>query len=339
MFNTLRRYKVTDLEAIVAVTNAAALFDATENGTSVLEMTNFFMLPGLVPAENAFVVEEDGRIVAFAFLNLIQDNHECSFRVWFQVHPVRRGRGLGERLLARLYERAQERLPECKTDLVKFSTHADMSEHDRIAILERSGLEEVRRGWTMVRPTLDDIPTPHYPEGIRIRAYRVGEDDPAAHQLDNEVFRDHWGHVDYPFELWEHYLVEPGVRPDLSLVAENGATGELAGFCMLAIRDEENKRLGTARGWIDILGVRRAYRRRGLGTALVLAGLEKLREAGMAQAVLGADSENLTGATRIYERVGFRVHRTRIIFSKTMREPQNVRAYRQAQTQAGLKGP
>ncbi len=339
MFNRLRRYKVTDLEAIVAITNAAALFDATENGTSVLEMASFFMLPGLVPAENAFVVEEDGRIVAFAFLNLVQDEYECSFRAWFQVHPVRRGRGLGERLLARLYERALERLAECKTDLVKFSTHADISEHSRIAILERFGLQEVRRGWTMVRPTLDNIAAPQYPEGIRVRAYRVGQDDRAAHQLDNEAFRDHWGHVDYPFELWEHYLVEPGNRPDLSIVAENSSTGELAGFCMLAIRDEENKRLGTQRGWIDILGVRRAYRRHGLGTALVLAGLGNLRESGMAQAVLGADSENLTGATRIYERVGFQVDRTRIIFSKTMRELQNMHAYQQPQTQAGVLGP
>lgn len=339
MFNPLRHYHPEDLEGIVAVTNAAAVFDASEYGTSLQEMSDRLCMPGLIPAENGFVMEEDGRIVAFAFLNLLQDAHECSFRAWFQVHPIRRGRGLEELLLARLYARAEERLGECNAPTVKFNTSADSSERDRIGVITSFGLHEVRRGWTMVRPTLDHIPAPQFPGDVLARAYRTGADDRAVHAADTEAFRDHWGHVDHPFEIWEHYMAEPGIKPELSIVAADRATGEVAGFCMIAINDEEIKRLGVRRGWIDILAVRRPYRRHGLGTALVLAGLQNLNHAGMAQAALGADSENLTGATRIYARAGFQVHTTQVIFSKMMREPRPLSAARDADARSHLTGP
>ncbi|MCD6555341.1 MAG: GNAT family N-acetyltransferase [Anaerolineae bacterium] len=65
-------------------------------------------------------------------------------------------------------------------------------------------------------------------------------------------------------------------------------------------------RTGRREGWVDTLCVRRPYRRRGVGEALLLAGLHKLRDAGLEIAALGTDAENLTGAVRLYERVGFR---------------------------------
>ena len=62
----------------------------------------------------------------------------------------------------------------------------------------------------------------------------------------------------------------------------------------------------------------RSFLRRA-GLALLVAALRNLRDAGAQQAALGADSENLTGATRIYERVGFSVSLTRAAYRKKMR--------------------
>ncbi|MBI4790185.1 MAG: GNAT family N-acetyltransferase [Chloroflexi bacterium] len=321
MPNTIRNYRSTDLEAIVTLLNAADTFDKTEEGASIAETRDFFSTPGLTPEENVFVAEEDGRIVGYAILRAAKSDTETTFRTWYQVHPIRRGRGLEERLLNRLHARAEERLGECATETVNFDSMVVLPDAARRALFERFALREVRRLWRMVRPLPHDLTEPEFPEGIITRRYRIGEDDAAMHRADTEIFRDHWGHTDEPLEMWQHYVAQPMFRPDLTVIAENLATREIAGYCTIAVNNEENKRLGVKRGWIDILGVRRAYRRQGLGTALLVAGLHALRGAGLIQAALGCDSENVTGATRIYERVGFRVDRTRIIMRKRMRGP------------------
>lgn len=319
MTSTIRTYRPIDLEEIVALINAADTIDQTREGTSVQDTQEWLSVPGLIPEENVFVAEEDdGRIVGYAYLRFVQSDTESSFRGWYQVHPIRRGRGLEERMLTRLFSRAQERLLECSNPVIHFSTHASGSEKERLAILEQFGLREVRRNWLMVRPTLEGIPEPHFPAGIRTRAYRLQDDDAEMHRADTEVFRDHWGHADAPLELWQHYMSSPSVKPDLSVIAEDEA-GQIAGFCMVAINDEENRRLGTKRGWIDILGVRRPYRRQGLGTSLIQQGMQNIRAAGLSQAVLGCDAQNLTGATRVYKRVGFEVDKVRIILRKPLR--------------------
>lgn len=316
---TIRNYREKDLESIVALINAAEAFDHVEDGTSVGEIRSFLTQPGLIPEENVFVAEdENANLVAYAFLRLVHEPNADSFRTWFVVDPTERQQELEERLLAQLYARAEARLGECANATVTFNSFVNVLEHERIAALERFGLREARRFWLMVRPNLLDLTNPKFPGSIIARAYRVKDDDVPVHAADNDAFRDHWGYTEHPLEDWLHYVSQPFFRPDLTIIAEDAATKEVAGFCITAINAEENKRLGVPRGWIDIIGVRRPYRQRGLGTALLLAGLRNLRDAGFQQAVLSCDSENTTGATRIYERVGFRVEKTRAAYRKTM---------------------
>ncbi len=328
---TIRTYRPGDLEELVALENAADRADQTQEGTSIQEMKDLLSMPGLAPERNVFIAEEDdGRIVGYGLIWLRQSEDESFFRGWYQVHPIRRGRGLEERILSRVLERAQERLPECTTQQIGFSTHANGPDKSRIAVLERFGLREVRQSWQMLRSTLDELPEPRLPGNMNLRAYCMKEDDVEMHRADTEVFRDHWGHVDNPLEMWQHYVSQPMFKPDLSIIARD-ASGEIAGFCIVAVNDDENRRLGTCRGWIDILGVRRSYRRNGLGTALILQGLHNLHAAGLSQAVLGCDAENLTGANRIYERVGFKVDKIRIIFRKDLRPAQPATRIRAAE--------
>ena len=66
------------------------------------------------------------------------------------------------------------------------------------------------------------------------------------------------------------------------------------------------KRLGDW-GFIATLGVRPAWRRRGLGLALLHESFRRFAERGETTAALGVDSENPTGAAHLYERAGMRV--------------------------------
>jgi ribosomal protein S18 acetylase RimI-like enzyme len=97
---------------------------------------------------------------------------------------------------------------------------------------------------------------------------------------------------------------DPEYRPDLDLVAV-APDGTLAGFCLCSIGREENARLGRDEGWVDTLGTHPAYRKLGLGRALLLTGLRRLRASGIAVAVLGTGQGN--PAVALYESAGFRV--------------------------------
>src|SRR5262249_61438762 len=62
-------------------------------------------------------------------------------------------------------------------------------------------------------------------------------------------------------------------------------------------------------GWVGTLGVRRAWRRRGIGEALLYRSFGALHARGQNHVRLSVDAENTTGATRLYERVGMPVLR------------------------------
>ena len=88
-------------------------------------------------------------------------------------------------------------------------------------------------------------------------------------------------------------------RPDLWWLVRDG--DEIAGVCL--------NRMGDAgepdHGYVHILGVRRPWRRRGLGEALLRHSFRDFWRRGVSTRVsLDVDGENTTGAVRLYERVG-----------------------------------
>jgi ribosomal protein S18 acetylase RimI-like enzyme len=86
------------------------------------------------------------------------------------------------------------------------------------------------------------------------------------------------------------------------------------------IHPEQNERLGVKRGWVEHISVGRPWRRRGLARALIAASFPLLRARGMTEGALGVDSENETGALRVYERCGFVVVSQSSDYSRTLEE-------------------
>jgi ribosomal protein S18 acetylase RimI-like enzyme len=82
--------------------------------------------------------------------------------------------------------------------------------------------------------------------------------------------------------------------------------GEVAGQVRAYINAEENEQFGRKRGYTEHISVRRPWRRRGLARALIAASFPLLRERGMTEAALGVDTENVSGALRVYEACGFK---------------------------------
>ncbi|SCC42102.1 Uncharacterized protein BW664_03413 [Bacillus mycoides] len=67
---------------------------------------------------------------------------------------------------------------------------------------------------------------------------------------------------------------------------------------------------------ITHLGVRRSKRKQGLGLALLQYAFGQLYEEGISKVHLNVDSENITGAPRVYEAAGMEVQSKFVRFDK-----------------------
>jgi mycothiol synthase len=94
---------------------------------------------------------------------------------------------------------------------------------------------------------------------------------------------------------------------------------QVAGMVRACIRSAENEQFGRQRGWVENISVRRPWRRRGLARALIgRHRITALRERGMTEGALGVDTENLSGALRLYESCGFVVSKREATWRKPL---------------------
>jgi GNAT superfamily N-acetyltransferase len=165
---------------------------------------------------------------------------------------------------------------------------------------ERAGFRLVRHSYRMQISLDGTADPPSWPQGLTVRTHRPG-DERTFYDVHQETFEDSWEHERFPYEEWVHWFLAPPLfDPGLWFLAEGG--GEAAGIAICHGRPE-----APDLGWVGILGVRRPWRRRGLGRALLLHAFEEFRGRGLARAGLGVDAESLTGAHRLYENVGMHV--------------------------------
>ena len=317
---SVRNYRPEDLPALVAMINEADEYDQLERRTTREGLEFEMKWPNYHPETDCFLAWKNGRLVAYAdfLLRPGEENTEAIFYTWGLVHPRWRRLGIGRHLMEAVHRRAMARRPEVGNKRAYLQGSGRDIEADRQALFEGLGMHRVRYFFDMARPIDNGLPPAEMPPGFRLRTFDPDRDVEAVWQVDVGAFRDHWGWSGFPFEEYEHWLRQPHFRPELWLIAEEEATGKAAGICLNEVDPDWIAETGRQEGLIGTLGVLRDYRRRGLGTALLAQGLRALRQAGMNFAHLGADAENLTGAVRIYERLGFKVRKTTAVYRRAL---------------------
>jgi mycothiol synthase len=314
----------SDIQALAGLMNAAASVDGAEYARTVEEVRRMMSAPLFLPEENCFLFEVAGQLVAYGRVDLEEGPGNSVFFVRGTVHPDWRRRGIGTRVMERIEQRIQERLEEASQQAVYANTWTQLKHEDRQALSRKMGYELARYFFDMERTLRKggspvEVPEPVYPAGIVVQSMKERPDLEAVWLAVNESFRDHWGHTDLLLEQWQHWIAEPAYRSDLWFIAWDTEHDEPAGVCLTSIEPGHNARVRRQEGWVRVLGVRRPYRKQGLGRALLLSGMKALQEEGMDWAMLGVDSENLTGALRLYEGAGFRPVKRSAAFRKVLR--------------------
>lgn len=153
-------------------------------------------------------------------------------------------------------------------------------------------------------------PAPQWPEGIAVRTFVRDQDEQATYQADEEAAEDKGYHTPLTYDGWVKGMrvEKESFDPSLWFLASEG--NEIAGVALNIFSKESNT------GWVDHLSVRRAWRNRGIGKALLLHSLGEFYRRGVEHIKLSVDSKSLTNAPRLYEQVGMRTIQQYHIYTK-----------------------
>ncbi|HEY7416511.1 MAG TPA: GNAT family N-acetyltransferase [Ktedonobacteraceae bacterium] len=268
-----------------------------------------FNMPGFDIATDSWLVHaQDGLLVGMAAID--QMEHA---RLWldFAVHPQYQDQGIGEYLLheAEMWGQRQVSLaaPELR---VVISVGEDVLDQASQQLLLGQGYQVVRRTWRMEIELQEPPIAPQWPAGIHVRTVAPGMER-AVYEVDEEAFKDHWGHTPHTFDEWSYWTTQyKDYDPSLWFLAMDG--DEIAGIALCGIEKEVG-------AWVHVLCVRRLWRRKGIAMALLQHSFAEFYKRGQRAAYLTVDSQNLTGATRLYERAGMYVIRQRDRYEKELR--------------------
>lgn len=240
--------------------------------------------------------------------------------IWGRVHPAYEGLGIGTWMLQWAEERALEASRTSTPEQLRFAPRvgsfhqADKSKK----LFEEMGYTYIRSSYHMLIEMEGPVPEPVWPEGITLRTFNPKTDAEALYHADTESFRDHFGFVEESFEegfkRFKHFQLEyEGFDPTLVFLAMDGE--EIAGFNICRPHAYDDPDLG----WVGTLGVRRPWRKRGIGLALLRHSFNEFYWRGKRKVGLGVDAQNLTGALRLYENAGMHVHRAFDQYEKELR--------------------
>ncbi len=303
---------------MISIYDASNEADQIKESTTVEQMSHYFEHTKKVdPKKDVLIAETEREAVAYCHV-FWEDEYE-SPRVYFSsgfVRPEWRRKGLGTAMLAHNEGRLRQIAEDHPAKLAKvLHTWAADTEFGSSALFRKAGYEPIRYFFLMLRPLDQPIPDAKLPEGLELSPSDSSQFRQIYEAL-NEAFRDHWGHVEGTEESYRRWASNPLRDPELWKVAWDGK--EVAGMVLNEIKTEENKKLGVNWGWTDPIGVRRPWRRRGLAKALILESLKKLKSRGFSHAALGVDTENPSGALKLYEDLGFTVEERWTDFRKNM---------------------
>jgi mycothiol synthase len=294
---TIRAPRIEEAEAATELLNEHS---RSMHGTDDLvpsELREYWESPDVDFERDVLLAEEpDGSIVGYADIG-VQGDH-----VWLDI------RGMELESLRALRDAIELRAAEKKPGALLLGF---LSGEDRLLrqVYDEAGYRPIRHSFRMEIDLQGVPPSSAEPQGVVIRPMRDGEVE-QVYEVHQQSFEDAWMHSRDSFEQWEHWFVtSESFDPSLWFVAESD--GEIVGVAICRVRETE-----VGLGWVNVLGVLRSHRRRGIGEALLRHTFAEFARRGFERVGLGVDAESPTGAVALYERAGMHVARRHLQVEK-----------------------
>ncbi|GGQ41257.1 GNAT family N-acetyltransferase [Couchioplanes azureus] len=284
-----RRPTLDDIPEILALAHASDVAAVGEPDFTVDEVREALTGPNTDMARDCWLaLDADGAVVGWAYPHNVDRGDRDFLEVY--VWP---GRGVPAQrpLLELLLARAAERGAEFGHESYTVRAGAIPTEKAWIETLTDAGFTFLKQHARMTMSLEGVSPVaPEPPAGITVRPVGAGELR-RFHATIAEAFAD----SDHPTAGYEAWRSQAGEASGEWFVAF--ADGEWAGVLQSSESAAED-------GWVRYLAVLRAYRRRGVGEALLRRAFAAYAARGCTRAGLGVDMANPTKAARLYHAVG-----------------------------------
>ena len=316
----LRRFRgEVDYEVLASIVQQSFDADGLDYFYTADDARRFYEHPhNFDPYEDTMYVQVGSETVGY--LDVAWRKESEGNRIYrhggYLLVPWRRKR-IGTAMLGWIEQRLRQIAAGHPEDGARFlRAWADDKEIGKLALFEAQGYRPVRYFFEMVNRSMNQLPEALLPSGLEIRPAKPEHYRPVWEALD-EAFRDHWGHSPHVEANYQRWIKDRRFQPELWTIVWDG--DQVAGTILNYIDEEENRERNRKRGYTEDICVRRPWRRRGLARAMLLKSIRRLKDLGMTEAALGVDTDNPSGALRLYTSVGFEPAHKDIVYDKPLR--------------------
>ncbi|MFE6613007.1 GNAT family N-acetyltransferase [Amycolatopsis sp. NPDC057786] len=297
---TWRPLTPRDAQASADLLNAMEAVDGIgENYTA--EDTLQELIDPYADLERASLAAFDGDVMAGYVKIRFKPSAEEVHRVFLDggVHPGYRRRGIGGSLVDAGVAAAKV-VHELQHPSAKLVVDVNRPEHIAgLAELVRSrGFVPVRH-FQRMEHSLRVVDGPVIPEGFRIEPWSERNDEDFRN-VRNEAYRDYWGAVPMPADLWRNKITNQTFRPEVSFLLRDA--NRAAGVLVAMSWDADTEATGVRDAHFMVIGTLREYRRRGVAGALMGHALRSAAARGYDRASVNVDSADPSG---VFENAGF----------------------------------
>ena len=310
----LRAATIDDVAEIASLLDAATMA-WVRRPTTADEVRDRLNKPHTTPERDSVVaVDGDDTILGFGH---VWPARPEEIRCFGRTHQQHRGEGVGTSIQSFLIARAAEIAAEAaEPDPVSLTATTWPGDADGEAMMAAVGYTPARYYQKMRMDFAERSPSQVAdPPGVTLRGFTT-DDEAAIFAAFEEAFADHWGEENPDEAEWWHDRRDAeavNYDPGLWILAMDG--DEIAGF-VTAVVDHDDA--GLAYGYIYDLGVRPGWRGHGLGECLLTRSIELLRGKELPYVLLDVDTENTTGAVRLYTKVGMQPRPSYMIWSRPL---------------------
>ena len=308
---TWRPLRASDADALHTLIAAIETFDKSPYRTSRSEVQEIMEGDWKdLAADTMVAVDATGELRAYATVE-VRPGDVSTIRAFVTggVHPQAREVGIGTALIAWMTARARAKLA-ARTDSGpgRIVTYLDDSAPNQWTFYEDAGYTALRFYSALRRDLSDPIHTQPLDATLRIQPWSADVDD-ATRLAHNDAFRDHWGSEPDTVQSWVQG--RSTFAPTWSFVVldddRESETGGpfVAGYLLSGRYEQDWPIAGYSSGYIETLGVRRAYRGRRIALALLAAAMNAYRDDGIEYAELDVDLDNPSEAFGLYSSLGF----------------------------------
>lgn len=296
-----------DLPALAALVARIEAHDDPPYRTTREEAGEYLEGAGSDPARNSLGgFDPAGDLRAYGFVRHPLGD-ERTVRAFLEggVDPAWRHRGIGTALLAWQTARARQLVAATGREVpARIATFVDDGLADKAAIVRAAGFAPRRFYTDMRRDLRMPIPEVTLRDGLVLVGWSRDLDDQVrlAH---NDAFADHWGSEPHTPASWADGRTYFAPEWSFVVLDRSNDRSPVAGYLLSSRYEQDWTSLGYTEGYIDLLGVRPAWRGKRVATALLTQAMRAYAAEGIEYAGLGVDTDTPVGAFGIYSALGF----------------------------------